>query len=72
MGVFDSLAKQSNVSDVEMGQDEKAYTESGVKIVEEYRFLKKRLKVSYYHQEHYDGSGYPRGPKGNDPAGWPG
>lgn len=37
----------------------------GYQILREIPFLKEAAKVAYCHQERYDGSGYPRGLKGN-------
>ena len=38
----------------------------GYQIVKKIPFLKEACEIVYSHQEHYDGSGYPRGLKGNE------
>ena len=46
--------------------DIKKHSEKGSKIIEGIPFLKEVKEIILYHQEHYDGTGYPKGLKGKD------
>jgi len=44
----------------------KKHAEDGAKIIEGIPFLREAKEIILYHQERYDGKGYPKGLKGND------
>ena len=61
----DILKKPGKLTDGEMAiMREHAYL--GYKIVSRIPFLAEAAEIIYAHQEHYDGSGYPRGLKGGE------
>jgi putative two-component system response regulator len=66
IGVEDSiLLKTSALTDLEWGQIRKHPT-IGAQILEPLTFLNGVVDLVRQHHEHYDGSGYPEGRKGND------
>jgi putative nucleotidyltransferase with HDIG domain len=66
IGVADAvLQKPGGLSDEEF-ELMKAHTTIGEKIIEEIDFLKDVRRIVRSHQEHYDGSGYPDGLKGDE------
>ncbi|HEY3346738.1 MAG TPA: HD domain-containing phosphohydrolase [Nitrospirota bacterium] len=66
IGVADAvLQKPGGLSDEEF-ELMKAHTTIGEKIIEEIDFLKDVSRIVRSHQEHYDGSGYPDGLKGDE------
>ncbi len=62
--VDDSIFKKSNLSEIEIDTF-KQHAQNGAKIIEGIPFLQKMKDVILYHQEKYDGTGYPEGLKGN-------
>ncbi len=64
IGVPDNiLMKKDTLTDDEI-EVVKKHTVIGAKFIETLDFLKKAKDASMYHHEHYDGSGYPKGLKG--------
>ena len=64
LGVPDNiLMKKDTLTDDEI-EVVKKHTVIGAKFIETLDFLKKAKDASLYHHEHYDGSGYPKGLKG--------
>ncbi len=64
LGVPDNiLMKKDALTDDEI-ETVKKHTTIGAKFIETLDFLKKAKDASMYHHEHYDGSGYPKGLKG--------
>jgi len=61
--IEDSLLRKVNLLESEM-EDIKKHSEKGAKIIEGIPFLKDVVDIILYHQERYDGSGYPKGLKG--------
>ncbi|MGA2358204.1 MAG: HD domain-containing phosphohydrolase [Terriglobales bacterium] len=61
----DILRKPDKLTDEEMAvMREHCYL--GYKIISRIPFLKEAAEIVYAHQEHYDGTGYPRGLKGDE------
>jgi len=61
----DILRKPDKLTDGEMAvMREHCYL--GYKIISRIPFLKEAAEIVYAHQEHYDGTGYPRGLKGDE------
>ena len=63
--VDDSIFKKANLSEAET-EKFKQHSQNGVKIIEGIPFLQKVKDIILYHQEKYDGSGYPEGLKGKE------
>ncbi len=66
IGISDAvLNKPGKLTDEEMGVI-KAHPILGRMIIESIEALKPAARIVYHHHEHYDGSGYPEGIKGED------
>lgn len=63
IGVADTLLQQPNLSIGEREQLKK-HSEKGAEIIEGIEFLTEVKDIILYHQERYDGKGYPKGLKG--------
>jgi putative nucleotidyltransferase with HDIG domain len=61
--VDDSIFKKTNLTDDEV-LNFKQHAKNGAKIIEGIPFLQKMKDIILYHQEKYDGTGYPEGLKG--------
>lgn len=62
--VDDSIFKKSNLSEMET-EKFKQHAQNGAKIIAGIPFLQKMKDIILYHQEKYDGTGYPEGLKGH-------
>ncbi len=66
IGIEDAiLRKEKKLTDAEMEQMQ-LHPEIGARIVSDVDFLKPLVPFLLYHQEHYDGTGYPYGLKGEE------
>ncbi len=61
--IEDSLLKKTRLTNAEI-EEIKKHPENGAKIIEGIPFLQDAKDIILYHQEHYDGKGYPKGLKG--------
>lgn len=64
IGVSDSILRKPGKLDAEEWEEMKRHPEMGYRMLKHVRFLKPALEIIYCHQERWDGSGYPRGLKG--------
>lgn len=63
--IEDAILKKPHLSDSDVTKIRK-HPESGAKILEGIPFFEKAKDIILYHQEHYDGTGYPKGLKGKE------
>lgn len=66
IGVGDYLLQKPNLLSAEEYQVIKAHPVIGSRIVESMAFYGEQSKIVRYHHEHWDGSGYPEGLKGEE------
>ncbi len=66
IGVPDSILKKPGKLDAAEWEEMKKHPEMGFRMLEHIRFLKPALDIVHCHQERWDGSGYPRGLKGDE------
>jgi len=64
IGVPDSILRKPGKLDAAEWQEMKKHPEMGYRVLEHIRFLRPALDIVLCHQERYDGSGYPRGLRG--------
>ncbi len=65
IGVESALLKKVKLSKEDF-EEIKRHSEKGAKIIEGIQFLQEAKDVILYHQERYDGKGYPKGLKGEE------
>lgn len=63
--IEDSIFKKSHLTESETEKFQQ-HAQNGAKIIEGIPFLQKMKDIILYHQEKYDGTGYPQGLKGKD------
>jgi putative nucleotidyltransferase with HDIG domain len=66
IGISDSILRKPGPLDPQEWQTMRQHPDIGARIVERIPFLKDAMPVIRYHQERWDGSGYPVGLKGAD------
>ena len=66
IGVSDDILYKTEKLSVEEYEEIKQHVRHGVKILEDISQLKEVVDIVKYHHEHYDGSGYPEGLKGDE------
>jgi len=66
MGVPDSILRKPGPLTVEEREIMRKHCETGFAVLERIPFLKEAAEIVLSHQESYDGSGYPRGLKGEE------
>ncbi len=66
IGIPDELLKKEGKLTVEEMAIVKKHPETGAKILGPMGFLQRELELIYFHQERWDGQGYPYGLKGNN------
>jgi len=66
IGIPDSILKKPGKLDAEEWEEMKRHPEMGYRMLQHIRFLKPALDIVMSHQERFDGSGYPRGLKGEE------
>jgi putative nucleotidyltransferase with HDIG domain len=64
MGVPDSILRKPGPLSEEEKSVMRRHCEIGHNMLKKIPFLREAAEIVYAHQEHYDGSGYPRGLKG--------
>jgi response regulator RpfG family c-di-GMP phosphodiesterase len=65
IGISDTILKKRGQLDPSEWEEMRRHPEMGYRMLEPIRFLQPALDVVLCHQERYDGSGYPRGLKGD-------
>lgn len=66
IGIPDAILKKPGKLDPEEWEVMKRHPEMGYRMLEHIRFLEPALDIVLSHQERFDGSGYPRGLKGEE------
>ena len=66
IGIPDSVLKKPGKLDPEEWAEMKRHPEMGYRMLQHIRFLEPALDIVMSHQERFDGTGYPRGLKGED------
>lgn len=66
IGVSDVILRKPGKLDAAEWDEMKRHPEMGYRMLKQVRFLQPALDIVYCHQERFDGSGYPRGLKGED------
>jgi HD-GYP domain-containing protein (c-di-GMP phosphodiesterase class II) len=66
IGVSDAILRKPGKLDPEEWEEMKLHPEMGYRMLKHIRFLKPALEIVHCHQERWDGSGYPRGLKGDE------
>jgi putative nucleotidyltransferase with HDIG domain len=66
IGIPDSILKKPGKLDPEEWTEMKRHPEMGFRMLQHIKFLEPALDIVMSHQERYDGTGYPRGLKGED------
>jgi len=66
IGVSDAILRKPGKLDAGEWEEMKRHPEMGYRMLKHVRFLKPALEIVYCHQERWDGSGYPRGLKGEE------
>lgn len=66
IGVPDAILRKPGKLDASEWDEMKKHPEMGYRMLKHIRFLAPALDIVYCHQERYDGSGYPRGLKGEE------
>jgi HD-GYP domain-containing protein (c-di-GMP phosphodiesterase class II) len=66
IGISDATLRKPGKLDPAEWEEMRKHPEMGYRMLEPIRFLRPALDVVLCHQERYDGSGYPRGLKGDD------
>jgi putative nucleotidyltransferase with HDIG domain len=66
IGVPDHILNKPGALDADEWVKMREHPEKGAKMIEEVESLKKALPVIYYHQERWDGSGYPENRRGEE------
>jgi putative nucleotidyltransferase with HDIG domain len=70
IAVPDSILRKQSALDPEEATELRGHVDTGVRMLDSIAFLETALPVIRHHHEHYDGSGYPLGLRGDDiPAG---
>jgi response regulator RpfG family c-di-GMP phosphodiesterase len=64
IGVSDAILRKPGKLDATEWEEMKRHPEMGFRMLKHIKFLKPALDIVYCHQERWDGSGYPRGLKG--------
>ena len=64
IGVSDAILRKPGKLDAAEWEEMKRHPEMGYQMLKHIRFLKPALEIVHCHQERWDGSGYPRGLKG--------
>ncbi len=64
IGVADAILRKPGKLDAAEWEEMKKHPEMGYQMLKHIRFLEPALEIVYCHQERWDGSGYPRGLKG--------
>jgi response regulator RpfG family c-di-GMP phosphodiesterase len=64
IGVSDAILRKPGKLDAAEWDEMKRHPEMGYRMLKHIRFLAPALEIVYCHQERWDGSGYPRGLKG--------
>ncbi len=66
IGVSDAILRKPGKLDAAEWEEMKRHPEMGYRMLKHVRFLKPALEIIHCHQERWDGSGYPRGLKGDE------
>jgi len=66
IGVADDILRKEHPLDSEEWQEMKRHSELGYEILNRIDFLQSAAEIVYSHHERYDGTGYPRGLKGDE------
>lgn len=66
IGIPDSVLRKPGPLDATEWEVMKKHPELGFQMLEKIRFLKPALDIVHCHQERFDGTGYPRGMRGDD------
>jgi response regulator RpfG family c-di-GMP phosphodiesterase len=66
IGVSDAILRKPGKLDAAEWEEMKRHPEMGFRMLKHIRFLKPALDIVHCHQERWDGSGYPRGLKGDE------
>ncbi len=66
IGTPDAILKKPGKLDAEEWKEMKRHPEMGFRMLQHIRFLEPALDIVMNHQERFDGTGYPRGLKGED------
>jgi putative nucleotidyltransferase with HDIG domain len=66
IGIPDAILRKPDKLDPEEFQVMKTHPEKGYRILENIRFLEPAREIVLAHQEKYDGTGYPKGKKGDE------
>ena len=66
IGVSDFILRKPGKLDAAEWEEMKRHPEMGYQMLKQVRFLRPALDIVYCHQERFDGSGYPRGLKGDE------
>lgn len=66
IGVSDAILRKPGKLDATEWEEMKRHPEMGYRMLKHIRFLEPALEIVHCHQERWDGSGYPRGLKGEE------
>jgi len=66
IGVSDAILRKPGKLDAAEWEEMKRHPEMGYRMLKHIRFLQPALEIVHCHQERWDGSGYPRGLKGEE------
>jgi len=66
IGVPDAILRKPGKLDASEWEEMKRHPEMGYRMLKHIRFLEPALVIVYCHQERWDGSGYPRGLRGEE------
>jgi cyclic di-GMP phosphodiesterase len=66
IGVSDAILRKPGKLDAAEWEEMKRHPEMGYRMLKHVRFLKPALEIVHCHQERWDGSGYPRGLRGDE------
>lgn len=66
IGVSDAILRKPGKLDAAEWEEMRRHPEMGYMMLKHIRFLKPALEIVHCHQERWDGSGYPRGLKGDE------
>ena len=65
IGISDTILRKPGKLDAAEWDEMKKHPEMGYRMLQQIRFLAPALDIVYCHQERYDGTGYPRGLRGD-------
>jgi putative nucleotidyltransferase with HDIG domain len=66
IGISDTILRKPGKLDAAEWEEMKKHPEMGYRMLQQIRFLSPALDIVYCHQERFDGTGYPRGLRGEE------